>query len=117
MTFKNCSNPEHAEPLPATSEFFYKDKRASDGLTARCKDCLKARQRRYYKENREDRIAYQRDYNRVNQIRILRWRMRNLEHLRCYQRHYYRRRRAVILPRQRSYQQDHRTRIKNVKTP
>lgn len=33
-------------------------KRAKDGLQTRCKECLA----RWYKENREARLAYQREY-------------------------------------------------------
>lgn len=114
MEFKTCSNPEHAEPLPATTEYFYLDRKAKDGLTSRCKDCLKVHQREYYERNREARLAYQRRYDQQHAEQISGWREENRERLHQYRRDYYRRHRARLLPRWKEYSRSHRERIKRI---
>lgn len=114
MEYKTCSNPEHTEPLPATTEYFYVDRKARDGLTSRCKDCLKAGQRKYYQQHKRERLDYQRQYDQEHAEQISRWRELNSERLHQYRRDYYRRHRARLLPQWREYSRSHRARIKRL---
>lgn len=58
--FKQCSKC-HVE-FPATTKFFYKDRRAKDGLRSECKQCHnKAKKITYYRKKEkilEDEIGY-----------------------------------------------------------
>lgn len=114
MEYKTCSNPDHAEALPATTEYFYVDRKAKDGLTSRCRDCLKADQREYYQRHKEERLAYQRRYDQEHAEQISNWRESNSERLSHYRRDYYERHRARFLPQWREYSRGHRERIKHL---
>lgn len=41
------------EIKPSTPEYFNRDKKGSDGLSAKCKECLKIYKKQYYLENKE----------------------------------------------------------------
>jgi len=57
---KKCSMCGKRKPL---SEFF-KDKRATDGLYSCCKPCHRGKTKRHYRENREEILERQREYER-----------------------------------------------------
>jgi 5-methylcytosine-specific restriction endonuclease McrA len=57
---------------PRTREFYYADKRASDGLHSACKDCHLKRTAAHEKRHPRNRIEYARE-----------WRNKNREHLRA----------------------------------
>lgn len=48
--------------LPATSEYFHRDKHSKDGLCFYCKECNKAKRKAYYAQNTEKAIAYSKQY-------------------------------------------------------
>jgi hypothetical protein len=54
--------------IEKSSDDFYADRQARDGLRPECKDCTKARRKRWYAENREREIA-----------RVLAWQRENPE--------------------------------------
>ncbi|MFH1157093.1 MAG: DUF3164 family protein [Pseudomonadota bacterium] len=71
---KICSNQDcrhQGKPLPATNEYFYKDSKAADGLTARCIDCQKGRYERKtvelsdYMEDGQGRLVH------IDQVKVI----------------------------------------------
>ncbi len=48
--------------LPATTEYFHRDKNSKDGLCSSCKECKKASRRAYYTRNTEKAKAYSKQY-------------------------------------------------------
>jgi len=56
---KSCGNE-----LPLISEFWHKDKTAKYGFTYSCKECAKARARKYGQDNRDDVLEKHRLYYR-----------------------------------------------------
>ena len=48
--------------LPATTEYFHRDKYSKDGLCSSCKECKKSARRAYYAHNRDQAIAYSKKY-------------------------------------------------------
>ncbi len=65
---KQCTNPDCLNPwLPATTEYFYRMKASKDGLTSRCKECIKQQQNaRYRRPEVRERV---REYRRTPQGR------------------------------------------------
>ena len=103
---KRCSKCQ--EEKPATSEFFYKEKKGKYGLRARCKECVLQERKDYHKENKDkilarkkvyqqenaERIAeYQKQYRKDNKERMLQlnreWRENNQERYQEYMKEYY----------------------------
>ena len=60
FTKKQCRTCQSI--LPATTEYFHCDKNTKDGLGYSCKECVKARRKRYYLQNREKAIEYSKQY-------------------------------------------------------
>lgn len=65
--FKTCGNKEkcihpNGPHLPATPEFFYRDKMGRNGLNSRCKHCHNKRQADWETKNPGRRLQYSRDY-------------------------------------------------------
>lgn len=60
-TEKRCKGPCD-RLLPATSEFFYRNKGCKDGLLPTCKQCRSAQDKTHYDEHREEKITYSKRY-------------------------------------------------------
>lgn len=58
---KHCTGP-CGRDLPATPEFFHRDKRTPDKLTYQCKECRTAHTSAYNKEHQDWRDAYNKQY-------------------------------------------------------
>jgi len=56
--------------LPATSEFFYVNSTAKSGLSAKCKECTKARSRAWKAAHKEERSASGKAYYHANKSEI-----------------------------------------------
>ena len=56
MHFKTCT--KCGKTLPATTEYFHKDKKGKYGLVSKCKRC-RAEQDKQYRENNKDKISEQ----------------------------------------------------------
>ena len=69
--------------LPATSEFFHKKSRNSDGCQPNCKKCTKAYQKRWYEDNTERKAETSREWREANPERHAengrRWQTENRE--------------------------------------
>ena len=73
------------ESKPRTREFYYADKRASDGLHSRCKTCHLKQTAAYAKAHPRDRRAYNAEWNAENRAKVrqraspafAKWRERN----------------------------------------
>jgi hypothetical protein len=78
---KLCS--QCMQELPVTD--FYRDIRAPDGLTGRCKECRLERQKQYHQEHRAERNAYAASYRadpehrRIAREKTAKWRAENPE--------------------------------------
>jgi len=76
---KRCKKCGGVKPI----EDFYRATGMRDGRRSECKACHKAKQQRWYAENREHAIA-----------EVKRWQQENKEHLHAYRREYRKRRRV-----------------------
>lgn len=101
--------------FPATTKNFYRDRRAKGGLRHICKDCDKARSKKDYAENREERLKRVRTYDQLNAEQKRQWLAHNRAALRSYRRKYYQEHREHILARQRAYDRERRNRERSVK--
>lgn len=109
---------------------FHRDKRAKDGLYSSCKNCHRAKTKRYYEENREEVRKKQREYQREHPERrraaVKRWEEKNPDSLpkrkkRYRKRHatkigeyyadYYERNREKILAQKAEYREENREAI------
>ncbi len=83
---KTCSKCGTSKPI---SEFS-KMSAAKNGLQSRCKSCSQLSKRAYYQDNREELLAYAREYNKEHKediaVRMKVWRKRNGKHLSEYSR-------------------------------
>lgn len=72
---------------------FYQSKINKDGLTGRCKDCIREHQRQYGAINKEKIIKYQEEYNNKNKDKIKKRRqeyaLKNKETIRAYLKQYH----------------------------
>lgn len=119
-TTKTCS--KCGETKPATSEYFYRAKGASDGLRPDCKVCFNEKQRVYneankeriaeskriYREANKERAAeYQRAYYQAHKKeaveRARKWGIANPEKKRQSSRSYTKRNRERVLAKNRAY--------------
>lgn len=67
--FKTCT--KCGETLPATTEYFHKDKKGKYGLVSKCKRC-RAEQDKQYREDNKDKIAeYQKQWYENNKDKKL----------------------------------------------
>lgn len=66
-TEKCCNECKKVKP---TTEF-YKNNRSRDKLQNHCKQCMKAKNRKYYRENREKLNAKQKRYYRENREKVM----------------------------------------------
>lgn len=105
---KRCSNKECQNNfkggdlgvLPATKEFFHSNsgrrksgaKKSTDGLYPRCKKCKNSTRSQNYLNNIERELAYQKDYNSKNSLRV-----------ESSRREYYMRHREAILKKKAEY--------------
>ena len=59
--------------LPATPEFFWRDKYAKDGFMSQCKECKKEYNRSYRRMNRERLKTYEKSRSKGREIRTKRY--------------------------------------------
>lgn len=57
--------------LPATAEYFHRDKSKKDGLTSCCKLCVKVHKKRWYDANHDHAIAYSKQWVADNYEHVL----------------------------------------------
>ena len=62
---KECNRCKQSLPLDA----FHKSKANKDGFNRRCGKCTASYNKEHYKETREKRLAYQREWDRKNKFR------------------------------------------------
>lgn len=98
-SFRHCSSCGVAKPF----DQFYKDKKSGDGYSCHCKECIKARSRRWHHANkeraseqsriyrethREELLTKKRAYAKANRTqeneRHAAWRNENREHVRRF---------------------------------
>ena len=80
----NCCGEE----LPATLEFFYKEKGGKFGLKSQCKECMKKYNRQWRKDNKERQAEYSKQWHEDNREYILekmkQWKKDNREKVNAY---------------------------------
>jgi hypothetical protein len=77
---KGCTKCQ--EELPATTEFFHKNKSKKDGLCSKCKECKKQYNKQYYQDHKEEFKEKNQQYYK-NKIANNCWNWQNrLEHQR-----------------------------------
>lgn len=73
----SCCNQSY----PRTTEYFHKDKTARDGLSYHCKECAKARARKWCADNKEYSNAQSREYHRLHPERAKQYARDHAEHI------------------------------------
>lgn len=90
MELKQCTKCK--EKYPATTEYFYKQKRTKDGLAPWCKKCRLEYQKKYQNEHKEEQKKRHAIWHIKNREIVLQrnkeFREANKEHVREYQRKY-----------------------------
>jgi hypothetical protein len=93
MPCKRCCRPNCETPyLPATLEFFGRDKRAKDGLKSACRKCLSAEKKAYAANHKEELKLYRANYCQEHREEISEQRkgyyQENQDHLKQYSAQY-----------------------------
>lgn len=101
-TLKRCT--KCGEMKPATTVYFYPEKRRSSGLRSDCKDCANARKRLYNRANAEHVKESCRRYNAENN-----------EAVTAQKRQHYAENRNLILERQKQYRDENKDAIRERK--
>jgi 5-methylcytosine-specific restriction endonuclease McrA len=103
--------------LPATSEFFHKDKRKKDGLCNQCKECAIARSRAWKAVHKEERSESGKAYYRANKSEIGKkqkaYANGRIGVSRAYHHHYYLAHQEVAYERAKRYKKTDRGRMGN----
>lgn len=82
---------------------FHRDRRTPDGRRSRCKECVSARSRMHYEENREKVLEYKRQYREENRDKA-----------REYGSRYYEKNRNKVLERHRRYREENRDKVAEI---
>lgn len=64
MNYKICTRCK--SELPATAEFFYRNKKGKFGLHSWCKECLREHNKNYYRENKDWYSEHNKNYYEQN---------------------------------------------------
>jgi hypothetical protein len=99
------------ENLPATQEYFGKEKRNKDGLNGSCRACVVEYKQRYYTENK-DRLSKQaKEYGKKNKDRkaeyFKKYREDNKDSLSALYKQWYLENKERLLEYQKQYRKDH----------
>lgn len=88
MKTKICNNPKCQKELPATTEFFHKEKNGLYGLKAQCKNCLNNKSKKWKQDNKDKQKLYQKEYYKNNQEKLVehqrQWRKDNPDRVKQY---------------------------------
>lgn len=118
--FKRCSKGDkciHPDGplLPATPEYFYRDKMGRNGLNSRCKYCHKKRQVDWEAKNPGRRLQYSRNHYARNPERgreaTKSWAKRHKDEVEQYNKEYYYKNLDKERARSRDYRNEHRDEI------
>jgi hypothetical protein len=94
--------------LPASADYFRRDRHQTDGLTHSCKSCRKKRDDKTYDERREQRLEVSRARHRKNRDRMSEYeherRVRDGDRIRARQRAWYAANRDAVNERRRAYE-------------
>lgn len=82
MKTKICT--KCGKKLPATAEYFYRDKSKKDGLEYQCKQCYK----KYYQEHREQIAEYQQEHREQIAEQKRKYRQEHCEQIAEYRQEY-----------------------------
>ena len=97
--FKRCGNCSAI--LPATPDYFSRDKSKRDGLTSACKTCARLRRHKWYSRNRQYAIDYSKQWSSEHYDRVLaynrEWRKANREKIYRYNENWKRNHRSAHL--------------------
>lgn len=116
---KQCSSEQCNNPLgrllPATPEYFNRNKRSADGLSPECKICSSERGKKWYQENKERRLTKAREWTKKNQERVneysRQWRENNPEKRREIERRSYKKHKAKRNAEGRAYHEQHKEQL------
>lgn len=78
-----------------TINFFYKDKSKKDGLSSHCKQCIRARTKQSYINNKDEKLSYLKEYTQKNK-----------EKLKEYKKIHYENNKEHIINRVKKYRED-----------
>lgn len=95
---KTCTGCK--KEFPATTEYFQQQKQSKDGLSWRCKQCLKVYEKRRYWKHRDKRKNEVKEFYNDNKDKILE-----------YQKNYYSENKEKVNDRNRIYRQNNREKI------
>ena len=109
MQYKTCT--KCGKELPATAEYFSKDKRIKCGLAAKCKDC-----NRMWKEENKERIKqYKKKYREENKEMLSEQKKayyeQNKEHIKQYKKKYYEENKEMLSEQKKAYYEQNKEHI------
>lgn len=101
--------------LPATAEYFHRDKYSKDGLCSSCKECKKTARRAYYIQNAEKAKAYSKEYVANNREHTVQYQKRYAEQhqaeLRAYKKAYHAKHQEQLIARSRQWYAEHKRQV------
>lgn len=106
---KVCSKCK--QEFPATTEFFYPDKKAKDGLSYQCKQCAKQRAAEWAQANKERIVQRHRDNKERENERSRQWRLKNKARKEEYQREWREANKDQIAEQRREYRARNKKRL------
>lgn len=120
MNTKVCTG-ECGQELPATLEFFGKQKGGKYGLKARCKKCLKEERKKYLEENKErikeSKKEYDKEYSKIHKVekckKAKEWYQQNKSRKSDYDKEYRKKNRIKIRNYKREYFKEYKKCPKN----
>ena len=105
MHFKTCT--KCGETLPATTEYFHKQKLGKYGLYSECKKCRTKRHKQYYEDNKEKISEQHKQYYEDNKDKIKQYYEDNKDKIKQY----YEDNKDKILEQKKQYREDNKDKI------
>ena len=109
MHFKTCT--KCGETLPATTEYFHKQKRGKYGLRSKCKKCILEQKKQYYEDNKDKISEYKKQYYEDNKDKIKQYCENNKDKIAEYHKQYREDNKDKISEKNKQYYENNKDKI------